>query len=343
MFSTSNSSPITPPQAVAIIIVTFQNAGEIAACLRSLKKAAPQQLLHLFVIDNASTDATRQGIATAIAELPPAHFRVELISNTANAGFTRAVNQGLERYFARLKQGEAMPVLFLNPDTILPPHSLAALMEKLYTFAGAGVIAPQFVHPDGRIQFSCRRFPTQWDLFCELSGLSRLFPNSPTLNHWKMGDFDHQHAATVEQPQGACLLAKPEVVQQVGWWDERFPIFFSDVDWCKRVWENGWQIRFEPSVQIIHAQGVSVRQVRLAAIWSSHLSFWRYLRKHASTRRQQLLNWIFGPLLVAAAFVRMFPGWIKIFLRRTQNSAFFCPCFSKLFPLYSNRTNFKKS
>ncbi|MCG3119550.1 MAG: N-acetylglucosaminyl-diphospho-decaprenol L-rhamnosyltransferase [bacterium] len=311
MHSTSNFSPISPPPAVAIIIVTFQNAGEIAACLRSLVAAAPQWQVQLFLIDNASTDATRQAITAASAELPPARFHIDVIANAANVGFTRAVNQGLERYFAQRKRGEAMPVMFLNPDTILPPHSLAALMEKLYAFTEAGVIAPQLIHPDGRIQASCRRFPTQWDLFCELSGLSRLFPNSPILNRWKMAAFDHQHSAAVEQPQGACLLAKPEVVQQVGWWDERFPIFFSDVDWCKRVWEKGWQIRFEPSVQIVHAQGISVRQVRAAAIWSSHLSFWRYLRKHENTRRQKILNWIFGPLLAAAACVRAFPYWFK--------------------------------
>ncbi len=299
------SSLVAPlPDTIAIIIVTFQNAGEIAACLRSLRDAAPEQRIRLFLIDNASTDATRQIIETTLAELPASRFFVKLIFNEENAGFTRAVNQGLENYFA-MADHELAPVLFLNPDTILPAGSLTTLLEKLYAIREAGVVVPQLVHPDGRIQPSCRRFPTHADLFYELFGLSRLFSRSPRFNRWKMGDFDHRQAAEVEQPQGACLLARPEVVKQIGRWDERFPIFFSDVDWCRRVWENGWKIRFEPSVQIIHAQGVSVRQVQASAIWSSHLSFWRYLRKYENNWRGKLLNFISGPALMFAAFVRV--------------------------------------
>jgi GT2 family glycosyltransferase len=298
------------PNTIAIIIVTFQNAGQIADCLQSLSQAEPQRHIYLFLIDNASTDGTLEILNKTIAVLPRSHVHAELISNAQNLGFTRAVNQGLERC-AEICHDENTPVLFLNPDTILPPASLAALLKKLYAFADTGVVAPQLVYADGRIQLSCRRFPGHWDLFCEFSGLSRLFPASKSFNRWKMGDFDHRTATEVDQPQGACLLARPEVVNQVGRWDERFPIFFSDVDWCRRVWEKGWKIRFEPSVQIIHAQGVSVKQVRAAAIWSSHLSFWRYLRKHENHWRDRLLNLIVGPLLVIAALIRMLPFLVK--------------------------------
>jgi len=307
----SSVAPAAPlPGTIAIIIATFQNAGEIAACLYSLCEAAPEHRVRLFLIDNASTDATRQIIAAKLHNLPASRVFVKLILNDENAGFTRAVNQGLENYFA-MAGHEHAPVLFLNPDTILPAGSLAALLEKLYTFPEAGVMAPQLVHQDGRIQHSCRRFPTHGDLFCELFGLSRIFSRSPRFNRWKMGDFDHRQATEVDQPQGACLLARPEVVKQAGLWDERFPIFFSDVDWCRRVWEKGWKIRFEPSVQIIHEQGVSVRQVQVSAIWSSHLSFWRYLRKYENSWRDKLLNLIFGPVLMVAAFVRVLPCLAK--------------------------------
>jgi len=301
---------LSSPDALAVIMVTFQNAGEIADCLRSLIAAEPQRQVRLYLIDNASTDGTRQIIDATINNLPPARFQVDLILNDENLGFTRAVNQGLARYFV-LPANHEVPVLFLNPDTILPPDSLAELLKRLYAFPDVGVMAPQLVHRDGQIQPSCRRFPTHWDLFCELSGLSRLFPDSPKLNRWKMGAFDHQYAAEVEQPQGACLLARPETIKQVGRWDERFPIFFSDVDWCKCVRERGWKIRFEPSVQIIHAQGASVRQVRAAAIWSSHASFRRYLRKHEKNIWEKILNWLCSPLLVFAALVRMIPYSIK--------------------------------
>jgi hypothetical protein len=306
---------MTPPDAVAIIIVTFQNAGEIARCLQSLVQAEPERNIYLFLIDNASTDGTREIIRATIARLPKPRFNVEFILNEKNLGFTSAVNQGLARYFA-MSENHRLPVLFLNPDTVLPANSLPALLEKLYAMPDTGIVAPQLIHEDGRIQASCRRFPTHWDLFCELSGFARLFPNSRRWNRWKMGDFDHRTAAEVDQPQGACLLARPEVAAQAGLWDERFPIFFSDVDWCRRVWQKGWKIRFEPSVQIIHAQGVSVQQVRAAAIWSSHLSFWRYLRKHAADQQwQKLLNLVYGPLLIIAACVRLIAHSTKLIKR----------------------------
>jgi GT2 family glycosyltransferase len=261
------------PDALAIIIVTFQNAGEIARCLQSLVQAEPERNVYLFLIDNASTDGTREIIHALITSLPKPRFNVELVLNKKNLGFTSAINQGLRRYFA-MRANHHLPVLFLNPDTVSPANSLSALLEKLYAMPDTGVVAPQLIHADGRIQPSCRRFPTH---------------------------------------QGACLLARPEVAAQVGLWDERFPIFFSDVDWCRRVWQKSWKIRFEPSVQIIHAQGVSVRQVRAAAIWSSHLSFWRYLRQHAANHRwQKLLNLIYGPLLIIAACMRLMANWAKL-------------------------------
>jgi len=301
------------PHTMAIIIVTFQNAAGIAACLHSLNRAFSERRLHLFLIDNSSADGTREVIAQTRQALSSARFHIEVISNRENVGFTRAVNQGLERYVAMAGHAN-VPLLFLNPDTILPPQALSTLLEKLYALPQTGVMAPQLIHPEGRVQPSCRRFPTHWDLLCELTGLSRLLPHSPRFNRWKMGNFDHRTAAEVEQPQGAVLLARPEVIQQVGLWDERFPIFFSDVDWCKRVWERGWKIRFEPSVQIVHAQGVSVRQVRAAAIWSSHVSFWRYLRKYKNSWWENWVNLILGPLLLLAAGVRMAPYLINVLI-----------------------------
>jgi hypothetical protein len=308
--------PATPlailPDALAIIIVTFQNAGEIARCLQSLAPAEPERQVYLFLIDNASTDGTREIIRETIAGLPKPRFEIEFILNEKNFGFTVAVNQGLARYFAMCAK-HGSPVLFLNPDTVLPANSLSLLLKELYAMLDTGVVAPQLVYEDRRIQPSCRRFPAHWDLFCELAGLSRLFPNSRRWNRWKMGDFDHRTAAEVDQPQGACLLARPEVAAQAGFWDEHFPIFFSDVDWCKRVRQAGWKIRFEPSVPIIHAQGVSVQQVRAAAILSSHISFWRYLRKHAAEHWwQKFLNLICGPLLIIAACVRLMANWVRL-------------------------------
>ena len=307
---------------IFVIIVTYQSADHIGACLASLPQAGAGKKLTIAVIDNASTDGTPELVAHSMRLLPEPRVHCSLLRHRENLGFTRALNQGLKQRPA----GAA--VLFLNPDTLLPPNSLAALVQKLYADDHTGVVAPQlrFLLPASRqpssgdsdigqsdsgeeaaqiIQPSCRRFPTYWDLLCEFTGLALLLPRSRCCNRWKMGDFDHRSAREVDQPQGAFLLARSEVVAQTGLWDERFPLFFSDVDWCRRVWQAGMKIRFEPEIFIWHAQGASVKQSKPRAIWSSHVSFWRYFRKWRRTAADEVLSLMAGPLLLGAALLRI--------------------------------------
>jgi GT2 family glycosyltransferase len=292
----------SPPDEIFIVIVTYQSADHIQACLDSLPLASGDKRLSVLVVDNASTDGTPAMLAERAQVSPHVRVNCSVILNRKNLGFTRALNQGVRQRPA----GAA--VLFLNPDTVLPPDCLNALLQELYAGERTGVIAPQLRFPPASahdIQPSCRRFPTYWDLFCEFAGLSLLFPRSRCCNAWKMGDFDHRSPRDVDQPQGAFLLARAEVVAQVGAWDERFPLFFSDVDWCRRVWAAGWRIRFAPQIFVSHALGASVRRRKPAAIWSSHVSFWRYFRKGRSSLWDELLSVAAGPLLLLAACWRI--------------------------------------
>lgn len=298
------------PNHLALIIVTYQSGEHIHACLASLPLAEPDRKLHLILLDNASTDNTRAQVAAALREHPRERVTHQLIYNETNRGFTAAVNQGL----THVPEGAA--VLFLNPDTILPPGSLSGLMKSLWVDETIGVVAPQLRYPTASgaqhamIQPSCRRFPTYKDLFFEFTGLAQLFPRSARYNRWKMGDFDHRTSREAEQPQGACLLAKPEVLKKVGLWDERFPLFFSDVDWCRRVWQAGWKIYFNAEVFIYHEQGVSVKKVRARAIWSSHVSFWRYFRKWRASWWDEILSVLVALPLFFAALLRI--AWNRL-------------------------------
>ncbi|MGH7494396.1 MAG: glycosyltransferase family 2 protein [bacterium] len=296
-----HSLPYSPGE-VFIIIVTYQSADHIQACLASLPQAGVEKKLTILVVDNGSSDGTPALLAEGVHALAQPRVTCSVICNRENSGFTRALNQGLSQRPA----GAA--VLFLNPDTILPPDSLTALLQALYVDQRTGVVAPQLRFPPASsrvIQPSCRRFPTYWDLFCEFTGLTMLFPRWRPFNRWKMGDFDHCSPREVDQPQGACLLARPEVVTQLGAWDERFPLFFSDVDWCRRVWQAGWTIRFEPGVFVWHTRGASVNKNKPAAIWSSHVSFWRYFRKWRRSLLDEILSHVVGLLLLLAACWRI--------------------------------------
>jgi GT2 family glycosyltransferase len=282
---------------LSVIIVTYNSAGEISACLLSLLRELSAFRYEIVVIDNASADETKQQLARYSDGAVPGSGRLILIENDENAGFTRALNQGLS-----LSTGDYL--LTLNPDTVMQPESLTILMTVLHDRTDIGIVAPQLLNPDGTIQASCRRFPRRRDILYELVGLSRIFPGS-RFNAWKMGDFAHDSKRSVEQPQGACLLFSRAVFEKTGEWDQNFPMFFSDVDWCKRVKSAGFDIVFEPAAQVMHHKGASIAKRKPAMIWSSHRSLNEYLKKYENRSTFPGTNTLWELLLITAAVVRI--------------------------------------
>ncbi len=279
---------------ISIIIVTYNSEQEIVPCLNSLANQQGDLTCEIIIIDNASGDRTVQAIQSAIQSLPFVH----VIYNASNIGFTRAVNQGLEH-----ADGEFL--LLLNPDIVMPPHALFTLLTRLKQHPTAGAVAPQFLNSDGEtIQPSCRRFPRLRDVWYHILGLPWLLPGSREFNGWKMGDFDHTSDRCVQQPQGAFLLISREVFEQVGLLDEMFPMFFSDVDLCRRIADHGWDILFLSSVAVIHHKGHSIVKRKLPLIWSSHYSFFRYFWKYNRSLFSRIGTIITGGLLVVLGMFR---------------------------------------
>ena len=281
---------------ISIVLVTYHNQSHIEQCITSLSDALTGYSSQLIIIDNDSRDQTVPVIRRVLAGM--LSFQdTRFIVNEHNTGFTLGVNQGLE--YCR---GEY--VLLLNPDLFTGPETFAVLF-KLLAEGQADVVSPQFRFPDGRIQASCRRFPRKLDVWAELSGLSRIFKNNPQFNRWKMPDFDHCDTRPVDQPQGAFLLTTRRVMDKVGFLDARFPMFFSDVDWCRRVVENGFKILFTADVFVVHLQGASVHKKRAQMIVSSHRSFVDYFLKYDRTPGERLATRMLNLFLLLALLPRI--------------------------------------
>ncbi len=281
---------------LSIIIVTFNHEHEIIRCLQTLEITILSFKTEIFLIDNYSSDQTVSVARKLLSNFNKKHHR-SIIFNETNFGFTRAVNQGLAQTHGKY-------VLILNPDTELPANIFHPLIQIIEKNNQVGIVSPQFRNPDGTIQPSCRRFPRHRDMIYNAVGLNWFFSKSKEYNYWKMGDFDHQSQQEVEQPQGAFLLTRREAIEQIGLLDEQFPMFFSDVDWCRRFIEKGWKILFVPSVQIMHFKGMSIYKNRLKMIWSSHRSFYYYFRKYYQSFWCQLKNLITGEILIGVAILR---------------------------------------
>src|SRR5581483_4421831 len=215
---------------LSIIIVSWNTRQLLQACLTKLGAEIKGMDAEVFVIDNASAD----GSAAMVAEQFP---WAKLTANDTNRGFAAANNQALPLTIGKY-------VLLLNPDTEVYPGSLHTLTKFLDDHPQAGVVAPQLINTDGTIQRSCRAFPTFSGMAFELLGFSKLFPAVKKFREYKMLDWEHDDERLVDQPEGACLMIRREVIEKIGTLDEGYFMLFEEVDWLYRAKQAGWQIWF---------------------------------------------------------------------------------------------------
>ena len=290
--------------SVSIIIVTYNSEKEIINCINSLLPQLNDLNGEIVIIDNNSTDNT----IFLIKEID--NKSISIIQNSDNFGYTIANNQGI-------KNAKGEYLLLLNPDTIVPNGVINNLLNEIQDNKNFGAIAPQLRFSNGRIQKSCRRFPRRRDILYESIGLSKIFKNSKEFNYWKMGDFNHNKTSLVDQPAGAALLIPKKIIDEIGLLDEQFPMFFSDVDLCKRIWDVGYNVQYTTNSFITHKGGVSVYRKRIKMIVSSHFSFWKYFNKYKTKLLDNVLNVLVGIFLLALIPFRillnlLLPNLIKL-------------------------------
>jgi len=259
--------------SLTIALVTWNSEDDIAECLSSLFHAiskVPEVKLETVIIDNASTDNTIRVIENF---LRVTEQNIVFLRNEDNLGFTKACNQAIHA-----STGDY--IFILNPDTEILNSSIKLMMNYLDDNDDVGVVAPQLVSKHSEIQFSCRTFPKYRDLFFEMLMLASIFPKSEFFSRWKMRYFDHNSLREVDQPMGAALLLKRKVLESVGGLDERFIMFYNDVDFCKRINDAGFKIIFYPDAKVRHSTGVSIYKDRSAMIKHWNSDCLKYFRKH---------------------------------------------------------------
>ena len=251
---------------LSIGIVSWNTRDLLDACLRSIATAPDAVTREVIVVDNASADDTAEMVRDR-------HPDVTLIANADNRGYAAGNNQAIAAASGEL-------ILLLNPDIVVHPGGLETLVGVLRERPEAGAVAPRLILPDGSVQASCRSFPTPDVVLYEALGLSRFFPRSRRFGKYRMTWWGYDDERPVDQPMASAFMVRRAVLDQVGGMDEDFPIFFNDVDLCKRIREAGWEIRFTPRASMDHVGGASTSQVRRRMIVESHRSFVRFYRKH---------------------------------------------------------------
>jgi GT2 family glycosyltransferase len=265
---------------LSIIVANYNTRDLLRDCLQSAYGSTGKFTCEVIVVDNGSTDGSADMVRR---EFPQVHLEASAI----NGGYAYANNLGF-----RSAQGRYL--LLLNPDTVLPPNALEAMLTFMDEHPQAGVAGPKLVLADGTLDLACRRsFPTLDVAFYRLIGLSKRYPSSPRYNRYNLGYLDPDQLAEVDAVVGAFMLIRREALEQAGPLDERFFAFGEDLDLCYRIKVNhGWAVYYNPAVVVTHYKGQAMKQRTVQMTIHFYRAMWLFHQKHYAQRTFFLLNWL---------------------------------------------------
>jgi GT2 family glycosyltransferase len=247
---------------VDVVVVSYNNRDHLRACVEPLSGAHE---LSVVVVDSASSDGSLASVDG---------LEVLTVQLSHNRGFGHACNVGW-------RSGDAPYVLFLNPDATLEPAAVRRLVEVAEQDPSVGAVAPKILESDGSIDFSMRHFPRLRSTYAQVLFLHRLFPHARWSDELVREPELYARPQSPEWVSGACLLVRRDLLVQLGGFDEGFFLYCEDIDLCRRIWDSGYTIRFEPAAVAHHEGGASAPRASLLPVLAD--SRIRYARKHRST------------------------------------------------------------
>ncbi|UFS57750.1 glycosyltransferase family 2 protein [Subtercola endophyticus] len=265
---------------IALITVSYFSGDDVANCLRSVAAASaePPQLI---VVNNAATD----DLQPVLAPFPTA----TVLNPGSNLGYGAAVNLA-----AGSLPVSAEWILVTNPDVEFTPGSIDALLAVATADDRIGVVGPRITNDDGTIYPSARALPS----FTAGAGhaiFHRVWPGNPWSRRYLQADRSQTRSdrpVTSGWLSGACLLVRRTAFEEVGGFDDRFFMYFEDVDLGERLANAGWKVLYVPTASVAHAGGTSTKAHSAAMTRAHHHSAYLYLAKRYH-------QWYYLPVRVA--------------------------------------------
>lgn len=274
---------------LSIIIVSWNSKDDLRNCLKSIQNNKPSFKYEIFVVDNGSHDNTPQMVKSEFRE-------VRLIANRQNYGFAKANNQALREASGRY-------LLLLNPDTVIKSQALTRAIRYLDQNPKTGILGCKILNSNGTLQKSVRRFPTLISQIIILLKLHHFFPKLDPIKGYLAYDFDYAKKQNVDQVMGAFFMISRECFKEVGALDEKFWIWFEEVDFCKRAIAKGWKVEYNPDFEITHLKGKSFTKLKaLKEQFIFNRSLFHYFKKH-HTILEYIILLLFYPISMIFAFL----------------------------------------
>lgn len=267
-----------------IVIVNWNAGDALASCVESIAQSirGDVELQRVVVVDNASRDGSAD-------RLSGKGIPLQVIRNTENHGFATACNQGA-------RESQADYILFLNPDTQLFPDSLVVPLEFMEEEENrqVGIVGVQLIGDNGEIGRSCARFPDVGHLYVKMLGLDRVSPRR--FHGFMMEDWDHESTADVDHVMGAFFLVRRKVFEQLQGFDERFFVYFEDLDFSLRAAQGGWRSVYLTAAQAYHKGCGTTDQAKAIRLFYSLRSRILYVFKHYAWHGTAAV--VFGTLFI---------------------------------------------
>ena len=247
---------------LSILIVNWNSARYLKACLASVYREVKGIEFEVLVVDNASYDGS--------AELVKDDPRVTFVQSDKNLGFTRGNNLLFRRARGRT-------ILLLNPDTEIVGDAVQKMLGHLERLPQAGASGCRLVDAEGALQTTILAFPTLWNQLLDAEFLHRHFPNCSL---WKLKPLYEDSAAPVEVEAlaGACFMVKRHVFEQVGLMSEEYVMYGDDIDLSHKIWKAGYKVFYINQSRVIHYEGRSAESWKqgLPDVWK-RASIYKFL------------------------------------------------------------------
>lgn len=259
---------------LSVIVVSYNTREVLRACLQQLYKASAGLSMEVIVVDNASRDQSAEMVSQDFPQ-------VRLIASQVNLGFASGNNVGFDIALGRY-------VVLLNPDALVDGDALRNALQHMEDTPRAAMGGARLLGGDGSLQPSARLFPSLLNELLSITGLAYRFPKSRFFGRFDRTWDDQQNATQVDWVPGAFAIIRQSALKKMGGFDERFFLYYEEVDLCRRLHAAGWEIWYWPDIVVRHSGGESSKTVKHLDFSSSgsQLTLWRmrsgllYYRKH---------------------------------------------------------------
>ncbi|PAV07271.1 glycosyltransferase family 2 protein [Methanosphaera cuniculi] len=284
---------------LSILIINYKTYELTHQTIQSVIDTVENIDYEVIIVDNNSEDGSLEQLIYDFKD----YSNIKFIHNSANDGFAKANN-------IAFKNSKGKYILLLNSDVIVDKGTINETLNYLKTHKDVGAVGPHVRLPDGSLDKACRRsFPTPIVSFYKMTGLSKIFPNSPRFNKYNLSYMDEHEIYPVDCLVGAYMLMPRCVYESTGGLDEDYFMYGEDIDLCYKIKQEGYKIIYYGKTTITHFKGASGKNRRL--LYEFHNSMRIFYDKHYKDEYNFITNNFIYMGIYASYYLKLLLSYLR--------------------------------